>query len=64
MKIFDEYANILRGMYKGRINRVTSNRDASSQDRKTPQEIVIPPCKNLEAWHPNKVRKCRLNQDK
>jgi hypothetical protein len=51
-------------MHNGRFNGITFNRDASSQDRKTPQEIVIPPIKSLEAWHPNKVRKCRLDQDK
>ena len=42
MKIYDEYANILRGMYTGRFNLVTSNRDASSQRPDDPQDTAPP----------------------
>ena len=60
---FDEYANILWGMYNGRFNGVISNRGASSQDRTTPQEIVPLLINTLEAWYPNNAGKWRLDQD-
>ena len=39
MKVLGEYANILRDMYNGRFNGVTSSRAASNQD---PQGTTVP----------------------
>ena len=61
---FDEYANILWGMYNGRFNGIASSKDDSSQVRTTSQETAPPLINTLEAWCPNKVRKCSLGQDK
>jgi hypothetical protein len=46
------------------IRTHVSRRDASKQDRSTPQETTPPFINILEALHPNKIRKCRPEKDK
>jgi hypothetical protein len=59
MIFFDEYANILRGMYNGRFDGDAPNRDTSNQDRTTLQEIVTPLMNTLKARQQSE--KCSLN---
>ena len=54
MKIFDEYANILKGMYRIRCN----GRSDHGGTPACPAWGSTPPIiKSLTAWQPNKVRK-------
>jgi hypothetical protein len=68
MTIFDEYANILKGMYNIRFNGrpdsggTSARPDTGSSDHgetpSRPDRDPIPPLINsLTVWQPNKVRK-------
>ncbi len=63
MTIFDEYANILKGMYSTRFNGNTSARpDTGRSDHgETParpaRSPTSPLINSLTAWQPNKIRK-------
>ena len=68
MKIFDEYANILKGMYSIRFNRRSDHGDTSvspTNGRSDHGDTVVrlslgttPPLINsLTTWYPNKIKK-------
>ena len=70
MTIFDEYANILKGMYSTRFNgrsdlggssaRPVSGRSDHGESPSRPVRDPIPPLINsLTAWQPDKIRKCK-----
>ena len=75
MKILDEYANILKGMYSIRFNgrsdhggtaaRSAHGRSDHGDDPTCPSWGPTPPLINsLIAWHPNKVRKRKEREKK
>ena len=75
MKIFDEYANILKGMYSIRFNGRSDHGDTSAHpahgrsdhgDTPTgPSWGPTPPLINsLTVWHLNKVRKHKERENK
>jgi hypothetical protein len=75
MKIFDEYANILKGMYSIRFNgrsdqggtstRPAHGRSDHGDAPACPAWEPTPPLINsLTAWQPNKVRKCKEIEEK
>jgi hypothetical protein len=49
-KIFDEYANILKGMYSTRFNRRPANSAAPAQP-----PLIAP----FHAWQPNNIRRLK-----
>jgi hypothetical protein len=56
-KIFDEYANILKGMYSTRFNGRPKNKDDHDQMDTAPLTDPHPPLiTSLQVWHPNKIR--------
>jgi len=65
MKIFDEYANVLRpgDSSSGRFNGITAWLRINT-GRRTTQMSNPPSISILEACHPNKVRKCKPEKDK
>ena len=75
MKIFDEYANILKGMYSIRFNgrsdhggtsaRPANGRSDHGDTPACPAWGPTPPLINsLTAWQPNKVRKRKEGEQK
>jgi hypothetical protein len=62
MKIYDEYADSLRGMYSVRFNRSASSQETLTQS--APYETTSPFINTLEACHPNKVRKHKEREEK
>ena len=75
MKIFDEYANILKGMYSIRCNGRSDHRDTpvrpvhgrSDHEDVTacPEWVSTPPLINsLTSCHPNKIRKHKEREKK
>ena len=75
MKIFDEYANILKGMHSIRCNgrsdhggtstRPTHGRSDHGDTPVCPTWGPTPPLINsLTVWHPNKVRKHKESEKK
>jgi len=54
LKIFDEYANILKGMYSTRFNG--SPKD-SAQTASAPSGPMPPFITSLHAWQPNNIRR-------
>jgi hypothetical protein len=75
MKIFDEYSNILQGMYSIRFNwrpdhgdtsvRSANGRSDHGDTPACPAGWTTPPLINsLTVWHPNKVRKHKEREKK
>jgi hypothetical protein len=54
--IFDEYANILKGMYSTRFNGRPKNNGAHAQTDTTPSGPLPPLITSLRAWQPNNIR--------
>ena len=55
-KIFDEYANILKGMYSTRFNGRPADSDASTQAHSAPRGPMPSLLTSLQAWQPNNIR--------
>jgi len=69
LKIFDEYANILKGMYSTRFNgrpkeRVTTNTGDHDQMDTAPDGPSPPLITSLQAWQPNKIRRQKEKEKK
>ncbi len=62
-KIFDEYANILKGMYSTRFNGRPKNKGDQHQMDTAPGGTSPPLITSLQAWHPNKIR-CQKEKEK
>ena len=57
LKMYDEYVNVLRGMYSVRFNGSASRQGTSTQVQSAPSDTTPPFINTLEAWCPNKFRK-------
>ncbi len=55
-KIFDEYVNILKGMYSTRLNGRPKNKGDHDQMDTAPDGPSPPLITSLQAWQPNKIR--------
>jgi hypothetical protein len=55
-KIFDEYANILKGMYSTRFNGRPKNKADHDQVDTAPGGPSPPLITSLQAWQPNNIR--------
>ena len=62
-KIFDEYANILKGMYSTRFNRRPKSKGDHDQMDTTPVGPSPPLITSLQAWQPNNIR-CQKEKEK
>jgi hypothetical protein len=62
-KIFDEYANILKGMYSTRFNWRPKNKGDHDQMDTAPGGPSPPLITSLQAWQPNKIR-CQKEKEK
>ncbi len=56
-KIFDEYANILKGMYSTRFNGCPSDTGAHDQMDTAPSGSIPPLITSLQACQPNNIRR-------
>ena len=63
MRIFDEYANILRCMYSIRFNGDSSGTGSSHRDPSSPETPTPPLIRSLESGRPDKFRK-RVKRNK
>jgi hypothetical protein len=54
-KIFDKYANILKGMYYTRFNGCPKDNGAHDQMDTTPSRPMPPLITSLQAWQPNNI---------
>jgi hypothetical protein len=65
-KIFDEYANILKGMYSTRFNGRPKDNSTHDQMDTAPSELMPPLITSLqlEAWQPNNIRRKKEKQKK
>jgi hypothetical protein len=52
-KIFDEYANILKGMYSTRFNGRPKDNGTHDQMDTAPSGPIPPLITSLQTWHPN-----------
>ena len=57
MRIFDEYANILRCMHSIRFNGDSSGTGSSHRDPPSPETPTPPLIRSLESGRPDKFRK-------
>ena len=64
LKIFDEYANILKGMYSTRFNGRPKNKGDHDQMDTTPGEPSPPLITSLQAWQPNNIRSQKEKEKK
>ena len=69
LKMFDEYANILKGMYSTRFNgrpkeRVTTNTGDHDRMDTAPGGPSPPLITSLQAWQPNKIRRQKEKEKK
>ena len=62
-KIFDEYANILKGMYSTRFNGRPKNKGDHGQMDTVPGGPSPPLITSLQAWQPNNIR-CQKEKEK
>ena len=60
-KIFEEYANILKGMYSIRFN---GRSDQGGTPTRPALEPTPPLINSLSVWQPNKVRKRKERENK
>jgi hypothetical protein len=63
-KIFDEYANILKGMYSMRFNGRPNNGGDHDQMDTTPGGPSPPLITSLQVWQPNKIRRQKEKEKK
>jgi hypothetical protein len=56
-KIFDEYANILKGMYSTRFNGRPKRKSDHDQMDTVPDGSSPPLITSLQAWQPNKIQR-------
>jgi hypothetical protein len=64
-KIFDEYANILKGMYSTRFNGRPKNKDDHDQMDTAPLTDPHPPLiTSLQVWQSNKIRRQKEKEKK
>jgi len=63
-KIFDEYANILKGMYSMRFNGRPKNGGDLDQMDTAPGGPSPPLITSLQAWQPNKIRRQKEKEKK
>ncbi len=61
--IFDEYANILKGMYSTRFNGWPKNKGDHDQMDTAPGGPSPPLITSLQAWQPNNIR-CQKEKEK
>jgi hypothetical protein len=54
-RIFDEHANILKGMYSTRFNRRPKDNDTHVQMDTAPSGPLPPLITSLQAWQPNNI---------
>ena len=52
-KIFDEYANILKGMYRTRFDGRPRDNDTHDRTDSAPGGPIPPLITSLQTWHPN-----------
>ena len=64
LKIFDEYANILKGMYSTQFNGRPKNKGDHDQMDTTPGEPSPPLITSLQAWQPNNIRSQKEKEKK
>ena len=64
LKIFDEYANILKGMYSTRFNGRPKNKGDHDQMDTVPGEPSPPLITSLQAWQPNNIRRQKEKEKK
>ncbi len=62
-KIFDEYANILKGMYSTRLNGLPKNKGDHDQMDTSPDGPSPPLITSLQVWQPNNIR-CQKEKEK
>ncbi len=63
-KIFDEYANILKGMYSTRFNGHPKNKGDHDQMDTAPGGPSPPLITSLQVWQPNKIRRQKEKEKK
>jgi hypothetical protein len=63
-KIFDEYANILKGMYSTRFNGRPKNNGDHDQRDTAPSGPLPPLITSLQAWQPNNIRRQKEKEKK
>ncbi len=63
-KIFDEYANILKGMYSVRFNGLPRNGGDHDQMETFPGGTSPPLITSLQAWQSNKIRSQKEKEKK
>jgi hypothetical protein len=64
LKIFDEYANILKGMYSTRFNGHLESKDDHNQMDTAPDGPLPPLITSLQAWQPNNIRCQKVKEKK
>ena len=62
--IFDEYANILKGMYSTRFNGRPKNKGDHDQMDTVPDGPSPPLITSLQAWQPNNIRRQKEQEGK
>ena len=63
-KIFDEYANILKGMYSTRFNGRPKSKDDHDQMDTAPGGPSPPLITSLQSWQPNNIRRQKEKEKK
>jgi ribonuclease HI len=63
-KIFDEYANILKGMYSTRFNGRPKSKGDHDQMDTVPDGSSPPLVTSLQAWQPDKIRRQKEKEKK
>ena len=63
-KIFDEYANILKGMYSTRFNGRPRDNGTHDHMDTAPNGPMPPLITSLQAWQPNNIRRQKEKEKK
>ena len=63
-KIFDEYANILKGMYSTRFNGRPKSKGDHDQMDAAPDGPSSPLITSLQTWQPNNIRRQKEKEKK
>jgi hypothetical protein len=63
-KIFDEYENILKGMYSTRFNGCPKNNGDHDQMDSAPSGPLPPLITSLQDWQPNNIRRQKEKEKK
>jgi hypothetical protein len=64
LKIFDEYTNILKGMYSTRFNGHPKNMGDHDQMDTDPGGPSPPLITSVQVWHPNNIRRQKEKEKK